>query len=551
MRKSTLTHRVVIFVLVPLTILLAASLFWVERLVRQNTGIEVQAELSRRELRRQQQQSSHGRQMSRVLQVLSENAGLKAAMTLERDLEDTGATRDPSLRKEVDATLAERLDAVREMVDADLLEIINARDRTLARWERDPAAICTRQEIPINLGQENLGRLVIGRKLDLEQVSGGAHAVVVNEGKVEISTLPKALFAGLQRDWAQTGQFVLGGERYLAMPLEMTDLGGGRRVVMLASIDAAVAPFVQTLRTVLVPAGSVSLGLALFLIWFSSRTVTEPLRRLTGACQQGIQRGELAIPRTKRSGILEVDVLADSLYRAAVAATDARQSLEQAYLQILEALVESLEARDPYTAGHSRRVSQYSIWIGRQMGMAESDVERLRIGALLHDIGKIGVPDAVLLKDGRLTEEEFAAIKKHPDIGVRILERIGAFQGYLAAVGLHHENHDGTGYPRGLSGEAIPLDARIVHVADAYDAMTSNRPYRHRMPEEKVRGILRECGGTQFDPSVIAAFFACPIDSTSATLEKLHDAITKSANLTGPDPLRPDDAPSTRGAVRV
>ena len=155
------------------------------------------------------------------------------------------------------------------------------------------------------------------------------------------------------------------------------------------------------------------------------------------------------------------------------------------------------------------------------------------------------------LKDGRLTDDEFAAIKKHPEIGVRILERIGAFQGYLAAVGLHHENHDGSGYPHGLGGEAIPLDARIVHVADAYDAMTSNRPYRHRMPEQKVRGILRECGGTQFDPAVIAAFFACPIDSTSATLEKLHNAITNSGNSTGPDPLQPDGAPSARGAVRV
>lgn len=551
MRNRSLTQRVVILVLLPLAVILATSLFLVERLVRQNTVSEVQAELGKRELRRQQEQATQGQQMLRTLQVLSENAGLKAALTLERDLEDTGATRDPALRKEMVATLEERLDAIREMIDADTLEIVNARDRMLVRWERKPGVICTRQEIPINLGQENLGRLIVGRELDLVEVSGGAHAVLVRDGRVDRSTLPTGQFEGFLRDWTQAGEFNLGGERYLAMPLEIKGLGIGQRVVLLASVDAAVAPFVRTVRLVLIPAGVISLGLALILVWFSSRTLTEPLGRLTGACQESIQRGTLNIPRTEPSGILEVDVLADSLYRAAVAATDARQSLEQAYLQILEALVESLEARDEYTAGHSRRVSRYSVWIARQMGLAPSEIERLRVGALLHDIGKIGVPDAVLLKDGRLTEEEFAAIKKHPEIGVRILERIGAFQGYLAAVGSHHENHDGSGYPRGLRGEEIPLDARIVHVADAYDAMTSNRPYRNRMPEEKVRGILRECGGTQFDPTVIAAFFACPIDSTSATLEKLHDALAHAWNPTGTDPLQPDGSPGTRGAVRI
>lgn len=294
---------------------------------------------------------------------------------------------------------------------------------------------------------------------------------------------------------------------------------------MLASVDAAVAPFVRTLRMVLAPAGAISLGLVLTLVWFMSRAVTRPLQILTAACQESIQKGILEIPVTKPAGVLEIDVLSDSLHRAAIAASDARRSLEEAYLDILEALIESLEARDEYTAGHSRRVSQYSVWIGEKIGLAAPDLERLRIGALLHDIGKIGIPDAVLLKDGRLTEDEFATIKKHPEIGVRILERIGAFGEYLGAVGLHHEDHDGTGYPKGLRGDEIPVDARIIHVADAYDAMTSNRPYRNRMPEEKVRRIIRECSGTQFDPAVVAAFFASPIDSTAASLEKLHEAI--------------------------
>jgi HD-GYP domain-containing protein (c-di-GMP phosphodiesterase class II) len=525
MRESSLTRRVVLFVLLPLAVVFAASLFWMERALRESTAAEVRADLAKRELRRQREQARQSRELLRALQVLSENAGLKAVLTLQRDLEDSGALRDRAVQAELQRTLDERIDAVRDSVDADLLAIVNSRERTVAEWQRSPGGVYLRQEIPINLERENLGRLVVGRELDLAAISGGAEAVLIKDGAVELSTLSPTRFAGVSRDWTQAGELLLGGERWLAVPMAATEIGDGRRIVMLASVDAAVAPFVRTLRLVLLPAGAISLGLVLTLVWFTSRAVTRPLQALTEACQQSIQKGILEIPATKPAGVLEIDVLSDSLHRAAVAASDARRSLEDAYLEILEALIESLEARDQYTAGHSRRVSEYSVRIGEQMGLPAAELERLRIGALLHDLGKIGVPDAVLQKDGRLTDEEFALIKKHPDIGVRILERIGAFGQYLAAVGLHHENHDGSGYPRGLRGEEIPVDARIVHVADAYDAMTSNRPYRHRMPEEKVRRIIRECSGTQFDPAAVAAFFASPIDSTAANLEKLHDAI--------------------------
>ncbi len=527
MRESSLTRRVVLFVLLPLAAVFAASLFWMERALRQSTVVEVRAELQKRELRRQREQARQGRELQRVLQVLSENAGLKAVLTLQRDLEDTGALRDPAAKAELQRTLDDRLEAVRESIDADLLAMVNARDRPVAEWQRRSGGIYLRQEIPINLERENLGRLVVGREVDLPAMSGGAEAVLIKDGRVELSTLPAERFAGLTRDWTQAGELLLGKERWLAVPMASTEIGNGRRIVMLANVDAAVAPFVRTLRMVLLPAGAISLGLVLTLVWFTSRAVTQPLQSLTEACQESIQKGILEIPITKPAGVLEIDVLSDSLRRAAVAASDARRSLEEAYLEILEALIESLEARDEYTAGHSRRVSQYSVAIGEKIGLAGRELERLRIGALLHDIGKIGIPDSVLLKDGRLTDDEFATIKKHPEIGVRILERIGAFGEYLGAVGLHHENHDGSGYPKGLRGDEIPVEARIVHVADAYDAMTSNRPYRNRMPEEKVRRIIRECSGTQFDPAVVTAFFASPIDSTAANLEKLHEAIQK------------------------
>lgn len=171
------------------------------------------------------------------------------------------------------------------------------------------------------------------------------------------------------------------------------------------------------------------------------------------------------------------------------------------------------------------------------MGVNESEMETLRIGAMLHDIGKIGVPDHILHKHEKLTDAEFAIIQQHPVTGKRILERIGRFEQYWPIVELHHESHDGSGYPHGLKGDQIPLAARIVHVADAYDAMTSDRPYRQRMPEEKVRRILSECAGTQFDPVVTEVFLNIRIDvltAISVDLEKLSHAITvfqDSANL--------------------
>lgn len=202
----------------------------------------------------------------------------------------------------------------------------------------------------------------------------------------------------------------------------------------------------------------------------------------------------------------------------AAAVTEARTTLEQTYLQVLEALVETLEARDLYTAGHSRRVSTYAWAIAREVGMTHEEVERVRIGALLHDIGKVGVPDYILHKPGPLTPAEYDEIKRHPTIGVRILERISRFSEYISIVGLHHENHDGSGYPYGLAGDAIPLDARIVHVADAYDAMSSNRPYRNRLREEEIREIIRAHSKTQFTPAIVDAFFAAGIDSTAPNL---------------------------------
>jgi putative nucleotidyltransferase with HDIG domain len=198
--------------------------------------------------------------------------------------------------------------------------------------------------------------------------------------------------------------------------------------------------------------------------------------------------------------------LIDSFNRAAAAVREGRENLTLAYVEFVQSLASALDARDPYTAGHSRRVSEMSSATARALGLSAELAERVRVGALLHDIGKIGVPDEVLRKPGRLSPEEFTLVQEHPTIGRRILEGVNGFHPYLAAVELHHENWDGTGYPQGQAGIETPMDARIIHVADAYDAMTTDRPYRRGMSHEEAIARLCDGAGTQFDPEVVRRF---------------------------------------------
>ena len=184
----------------------------------------------------------------------------------------------------------------------------------------------------------------------------------------------------------------------------------------------------------------------------------------------------------------------------------AERALAASYEALLVALARALEAKDDETEGHSERVTAYALRLGRALGLRREALEDLRRGALLHDLGKIGIPDAVLRKPGPLTEEEKALMRTHPLIGDRILEGLPALQGARGVVRHHHERFDGRGYPEGLQGEEIPLLARIFAVVDAYDAMTSDRPYRRALSHgEALAAIAREAG-KQFDPQVVRVF---------------------------------------------
>ena len=176
---------------------------------------------------------------------------------------------------------------------------------------------------------------------------------------------------------------------------------------------------------------------------------------------------------------------------------------------IVRALINAIDAKDPYTCGHSDRVASYAKLIAARIGLDSEECERIYMAGLLHDIGKIGVPDSILGKPGKLTDEEFAIVKKHPEIGYVILKNLQQLDYVLPGVLHHHEAVNGSGYPAGLIGESIPLSARILAVADAYDAMTSDRPYRSGMPSERAESILRSEASKTWDSDIVSTFLEC------------------------------------------
>ena len=186
--------------------------------------------------------------------------------------------------------------------------------------------------------------------------------------------------------------------------------------------------------------------------------------------------------------------------------SETNEKLEQAYLSTIQTLRYTVEAKDTYTRGHSDRVSQYSVLIGKHLGLSDNDLHDLEVGGLFHDIGKIGIPDAILRKEAKLTDDEYSEIKNHPAIGAHILSSAVIFQNIIPIVKHHHEKYDGTGYPGRLKGEEIPYLARIAAIADTFDAMTSKRSYRDSLPMDVVIAEFERCKGTQFDPELDDVF---------------------------------------------
>jgi len=223
----------------------------------------------------------------------------------------------------------------------------------------------------------------------------------------------------------------------------------------------------------------------------------------------------LSLPRAPRPAprAREVEELHEELgrLRAQLAERDREaaqreRQLRASYEATVRALAEAVEARDAYTARHAERVAAYGLEIAHACGIDTTASADLEFGFLLHDVGKIGISDAILYKPGRLTDDERDAMRRHPVIGEEIVRGIDFLDGARQVVRSHHERWDGTGYPDRLAGERIPLAARVFAVADTFDALTSDRPYRAAAPFGEARRVIAEAAGTQFDPTVAAAF---------------------------------------------
>jgi len=213
----------------------------------------------------------------------------------------------------------------------------------------------------------------------------------------------------------------------------------------------------------------------------------------------------------KKSGSFDnedMEILCALANQVAVAIENSNlyQELKDTFYGTAQALAETVEKRDPYTGGHTKRVMNYSLAIGRILGLDKAELENLKLSAILHDIGKIGIRDNVLLKEGRLEPGEFKAMCMHPEYGSEILSHVKQLKDVIPGMRGHHEKYDGTGYPDGLKGSEIPLPARIIAIADTFDAMTTDRPYRKARTADEALDELKKYAGKQFDPSAVNAF---------------------------------------------
>jgi response regulator RpfG family c-di-GMP phosphodiesterase len=519
--------RAFLLCFVPVALLLMGSFWAIRKLVETTVQDNLRASLRDNQLSIARLRSRTDLQNSRFLRVVGENASLKAGLQLVRSNPVNLAAKE---------TLEDQLREMCAQMGFDYLAVSSPEAGILAAVIRTDTGVeslaaplghsprsglITRglmtqgdkawqiASVPIDQAEENIGELSVGERFDLSEFN--TPAVLLREGKVlkssvqgialpEIETVLSACRSQGECDVR------VGGVNYMSLPLQGVSLGDGYSVRSLQNVDAASGPVQSVLNRLFLTA---SIGVVLVALLFgvlSSQNIVEPITAMISQLRRSERTGVLAEFTGDLSPIREIGELTSSFNRAAGAIREARQSLQRAYLEFVGSLASALDARDRYTSGHSGRVSELACATAIALGVTGDELNDIRIGALLHDIGKIGVSDIVLQKPGRLTEQEFALVKLHPEIGRRILEGVHGFEAYLPAVELHHENWDGTGYPRGESGETTPLAARIIHVCDAYDAMTTDRPYRDGMTHEEAISILRKFAGRQFDPRVVEAF---------------------------------------------
>jgi putative nucleotidyltransferase with HDIG domain len=373
-----------------------------------------------------------------------------------------------------------------------------------------PAGVFQFASAPLTLQNVTIGTLQLGKALDeryaheLTTLSGAA-TLIASGDKVVASTLPPGAAAHFRPTLAAGSIVTLGGTEYASRVLFHD---GDAKVFALDSIEASTrAPMQDALRAMLIFA-ICSFAMAAIASFWLARTISKPIDTLSKSLSEMTKTRDFDHPVPATGSILEIDTLTAAFNSMMASVSTAESERQSAYVGSIRALALALDARDPYTAGHSDRVSTMAVVVGRQLRLPEDQLEVLRLGALLHDIGKIGISDAVLRKPGPLTEEEYELIREHPMLGARILRNVPFLAPHLPIVEFHHERPDGQGYPHRLQGDEIPLPARIVHVVDAFDAMTSARAYRRaRSASEAMRELWRYAD-TQFDREVVEALAA-------------------------------------------
>jgi HD-GYP domain-containing protein (c-di-GMP phosphodiesterase class II) len=381
---------------------------------------------------------------------------------------------------------------------------------------------------PIDADAENVGTLFVGQYFRLPQPA--KPTVLFHDGEVIDFNFSNVVGEQVQEAMKgcagrQECDFQVGGANWLGIPMQ--DLGSGYTLWSLGNLDEVTSPIGKRLRNLFLVMEFGTLLIALLGSIVSSRSIEKPIALVISQLRKAEQTGVLPESTMAFSSTTEMRELMESYTIAAKSARTARQQLESAYVEFIGSLANALDARDRYTSGHSGRVAKYASLTAAAMGLGRKQVEQIRISAQLHDIGKIGIPDSVLQKPGRLTVEELAMIQEHTVIGRRILEGVEGLASCLDGVELHHENWDGSGYPRLLSGEEIPIAARIIHVADAYDAMTTHRSYRPGRTHEQANHELMRCAGTEFDPRIVEVFLDLPSEvfSGSAAVPDDHSRV--------------------------
>ena len=531
--------RAFLFSFVPFAVLLAASFFIAQKLVQSTVRDELRGSMRENQLSMAREQSKADFQNSRFLKIAGESAALKAAMQLfdpESGDEDQSNSESGTAR----SAMGDQLRGLGEHMGFDFLSVSAPNGAPLAGVVRQVGEIQGRKSqlvpldgsliehgekgllvignriirfasVPIDEDEENIGSLSVGEFFDFP--GAATPVVLIHDGAVIDVNIPNVSGREVEASFLGcAGQsecdFRLGGANWISVPMQ--DLGGGYTLWSLANVDEATGPIRSRLRNLFLTMAFGSVLVALLCSIVSSRSIVKPIAHVVSHLRNAERTGVLPEFTIDLSSTTEIRELAESYNRAAGSVRNAQENLQAAYVEFVRSLANALDARDRYTSGHSCRVSQLSSATAAAMGLDSEHVERIRIGALLHDIGKIGIEDSVLQKPGQLTKEEFEIVKQHPVIGRRILEGVQGLAPYIEAVELHHENWDGTGYPKGQSREETPVDARIIHVSDAYDAMTTNRSYRRGMSHQQAVRELFAHAGTQFDPRIVKVFARLP-----------------------------------------